>query len=110
MKGWPWQKWVGRIILLVLAGVGALLDLFPSIDIPWWMIILPAATQVAQWFIAWLPGTAVTVVLGRALLLIVGVVEIVLVELGIQAELWLVLVPMIGALAQYLISKAEARE
>ena len=106
MRDWPWQKWVGKVILLVLAGAAALLDLFPGISIPWWMIILPAATQVAQWFIAWLPGTAWQVIAGKGLLLAVAVVEIILGGVGVSFELWILLVPMIGALAQYLISRA----
>lgn len=110
MKDWPWQKWVGRVILLVLAGFVALLDLFPGIEIPWWMIILPAATQVAQWFIAWLPGTAWQQVVGKALLLAVAIVEIALGELGVTFEPWIALVPLVGALAQWLISKAPEGE
>lgn len=108
MRDWPWQKWVGRVILLALSGIAALIDLFPAVEIPWWMIILPAATQVAQWFIAWLPGTAWQAVLGQGLLLIVSVGEIILGELGVQFELWVVLIPLVGALAQYLISRVPS--
>ena len=105
MKDWPWQKWVGKIILLVLALVAFLVDQF-AVDIPLWMIILPAATQVAQWFLAWLPGTAWQIIIGKMLLMVVAVVEVILGGLGVEFELWVLLVPMIGALAQYLISKA----
>jgi len=105
MLQWPWQKWVGKVILLVLAGVAALLDLLPGVTIPLWMIILPAATQVAQWFIAWIPGTAWQVILGKALLVGVGVVEVILGGLGLEFELWLLLVPMLGGFAQWLIGQ-----
>jgi hypothetical protein len=72
------------------------------------MIILPAATQVAQWFVAWIPGTAWQKIVGQGLLLLVTVVEIIIGGLGVEFELWILLVPMIGALAQYIISKAPA--
>ena len=106
MKDWTWQKWVGKVILLVLS-IGALLvDQF-AVDIPLWMIIVPAATQVAQWFLAWLPGTAWQIVVGKGLLLAVALAEIILGAFGLaEFELWLVAVPMISALAQLIISKA----
>lgn len=106
MSNWPWQKWVGKIILLVLSAVALVVDQF-GVDIPLWMIILPAVTQVAQWFIAWLPSWEWTMVLGKGLLMIVAVVEIVLGGLGVQVDFWALLVPMIGALAQYLISSSD---
>ena len=104
MRNWPWQKWVGKIILLVLSLVAFLVDQF-AVSIPLWLIILPAATQIAQWLIAWLPGTVWQVVLGKGLLLVVAVVEVILGGLGVEFQLWLLLVPMLGALAQYLISQ-----
>ena len=110
MKDWPWQKWVGKTILLVLS-VGALIvDQF-GVDIPLWMIITPAATQLAQWFLAWLPGTAWQRIVGKGLLLAVALAEIILAHFGLaEFELWLVAVPLITALAQLIISKAPAEE
>ena len=106
MKDWTWQKWVGKCILLVLSAVALVVDQF-GVEIPLWMIITPAATQVAQWFLAWLPGTAWQIVVGKALLLAVALAEIVLGAFGLaDFELWLVAVPMISALAQLIISKA----
>ena len=104
MKNWTWQMWVGRVILLALSGVALIVDQL-GVSIPLWMIILPAATQVAQWFLAWLPGTQWQLILGKGMLLIVAVVEIVLGGLGVEFEMWLVLVPMVSALAQFIISR-----
>jgi hypothetical protein len=109
MKDWPWTKWVGKIILLVLALAAFLVKEF-GVNIPWWMIILPAATQVAQWFLALIPGMGWQGVIGKLLLLIVSIVELILAELGIEVQLWMILAPMIGALAQYLISMIPAPE
>lgn len=106
MKDWPWQKWVGRTILFVLSAIGFLIDQFPGVEIPWWVIILPAATQVAQWFIAWIPGAAWQDVLGKGILLLLSLVDLILVQLGITSELWIVALPLVGALAQWIISKA----
>jgi len=109
MKDWPWQKWVGKIILLVLAVAAFLIKEF-GVAIPWWAIILPAATQVAQWFLALIPGMGWQVIVGKLLILLVAIVELVLVELGLEVQLWVILAPMIGAFAQYLISMLPAPE
>ena len=101
-KDWTWQKWVGKIILLVLA-LGAFLVKEFGVAIPWWMIILPAATQVAQWFLALIPGMGWYVALGKLLILIVSIVELILAGIGVEVQLWLIVAPMIAALAQYLI-------
>jgi len=109
MKDWPWQKWVGKVILLVLALAAFLVKEF-GVDIPWWAIILPAATQVAQWFLALIPGLGWQVYVGKVLALVVAIVELVLAEIGLEVQLWLLLAPMVGALAQYLLSMAPAPE
>jgi hypothetical protein len=103
-KDWTWQKWAGKIILLILAIIAFIVKEFGA-DIPLWMIILPAATQVAQWLLALIPGMGWQVILGQVLLLIIAVGETVLGGLGLSFEMWLLLVPLVGALAQYLISK-----
>lgn len=109
MKTWSWQTWVGKFILLVLA-IGALvIDQF-GVDIPLWAIIVPALTWIAQWFVAWLPNTPWTIVVGKALVWAVAIVELVLAQFGVIDDLWLVIAPMISGLAQWLISRTPEPE
>ena len=110
MKDWTWQKWVGKFLLLGLSIVALIVDQL-GVDIPLWAIIVPAVTQLAQWFLAWLPGVAWQRIVGKGLLLAVALTEIILAHFGLaEFELWLVAVPLISALAQLIISKAPAEE
>ncbi len=54
MKDWPWQKWVGKFILAAIA-VGELVIKEFGVAIPWWSIIVPAATWLAQFIIGLIP-------------------------------------------------------
>lgn len=102
-KGWTWQMWIGKMILLAVAAVELLMKGL-GFTVPWWTIILPAATWVAQFVLALGPKEAWQMVVGKLLLLAVSIVELALKELGVAVPLWALLMPMVMAFAQYLIS------
>ena len=54
-KDWTWQKWVGKLILLVVAA-GELVIKELGVNIPLWSIIVPAATWVAQFILSLIPA------------------------------------------------------
>ena len=103
VPGMGWQNIIGKTLLLFVSVVELALSVL-GLEIQAWMILLPAITQVAQWFLAFIPGTKWQVIIGRLLLLVVSIVELVLAQLGVEIQLWLILAPMVVALAQYLIS------
>jgi len=57
-KDWTWQKWVGKLILLVVAA-GELVIKELGVNIPLWSIIVPAATWVAQFILSLIPAPQV---------------------------------------------------
>jgi hypothetical protein len=107
MKDWSWQQWTGKLLLLAVALVELLMQQL-GFAVPWWMIIGTALTWAAQFFLGLVPGEAWQRVVGKILLLFVSTLGLVLKELGLDIPLWTVLVPMLTALAQYLISLVPA--
>ena len=96
--------------MLVLSVIALVIDQF-MVDIPFWMIILPMGTQVAQWFIAWLPGTNWQLVIGKALVLIVACAQIVIGAMpNVNFEILVMLIPIVSGIAQIIISKYGAGE
>lgn len=108
-EGWTLQKWIGKVLLLAV-GIAGLVAKGFGVEVPWAAIILPLATQVGQWFLAWVPGTGWQIVVGKLLLLAETIVTFVLSELGVQVQVWVILAPMVIAFGQYLISLLPAPE
>lgn len=98
-----WQWWIGKFLLAAVAIIGAVFEVFGIVDVPWLLIVTAAAVQVAQWLLAWIPGIGWQVVIGKALLLVVSIVEVIIAH-GTQIPIWATVSPLIVALAQYIIS------
>lgn len=107
----PWYVWVGKFILLAVAigaGVidifGAILDPSAALLIPLWAILMPGLTWVAQFVLGLLPGEAWQRIVGKGLLLMVALAQLVVDQFSPGNQFWIVLAPLAAALAQYFIS------
>jgi hypothetical protein len=103
MKSWKWYVWVAKFLLLAIAVIAFVIKEL-GVNVPWEAIIVPAATWLAQLLLGLVPGEGWAKVTGKMLVWAVAVVELVLTQLGITFPLWVVVAPMISALAQYLIA------
>jgi len=99
----PWYAWVGKFLLLGLAVIEALGKLF-GLEIPWAMIIIPAATWGADMLLGLVPGEGAGKAIGKLMLWAVSVVELALSQLGVSFPIWPILGSFIVAIANYLIA------
>lgn len=104
MKSWGWQKIVGKFLLLAIAVVGALVDILGA-NIPVWVWLMPGLTWVAQFILGLLPGEAWQAVVGRGLLLVVSLVQLVVDHYSPGSHFWAVIAPLATAIAQYFLSQ-----
>ncbi len=112
MKSWTWQKVVGKFLLLAVAVAGALVDLFGAIIdpggavlIPLWAILMPGITWIAQFILGLLPGEAWQGIVGKGLLLLVSLVQLVVDHYSPGSQFWAVIAPLATAIAQYFLSQ-----
>lgn len=56
MKNWPWQKIVGKLILLVVAIVELVLESLEITSVGWFPTVATFATWVAQFIIGLIPA------------------------------------------------------
>jgi hypothetical protein len=102
-KNWKWQQWVGKFLLLAVALVELLIKEL-GVAIPWSAIILPAVVWIGQFLWALTGKEAWQWIVGKLLLFAIGIIELILAALGVNVPFWTVMVPLITAFAQYLIS------
>lgn len=55
MKDWPWQKWVGKFLLLGLGGLELVVELFEITNWGWVPTIATFVTWLAQFIIGLIP-------------------------------------------------------
>jgi len=111
MKSWTWQKVIGKFLLLAVAVAGAVVDLFGMVIDPGgavlgplWAILMPGVTWVAQFVIGLLPGEAWQGIVGKGLLLVVSLVQLVVDQFSPGNQFWVVIAPLVTAIAQYFLS------
>jgi hypothetical protein len=98
----PWYAWIGQFLLLAMAVLAALGKVF-GLAIPWAVIIVPAATWLADLLLALVPDDGWAKAIGKLLLWAVATVELALSQMGVSLPIWPILGAFIVAIANYLI-------
>lgn len=109
MKSWKWYVWLAKFLLLAVALIAFVVKEL-GVTVPWEAIIVPAATWLAQMLLGLVPGEGWAKVTGKVLVWAIATVELVLNQLGVGLSLWAVIMPMLSALAQYLIALVPKEE
>ncbi len=104
-----WYMWIGKFLLLAVAVVEAIIKAF-GVNIPWVAIISPAATWGADMLLGLIPGEGWGKIVGKILVWMVNVGELIVAQLGLQIPIWSVIAPMLMGLAQYFIGLAAKAE